>query len=426
MKHLSVGTAKLAIPVPDDFFPYRAWGPRCLTGIHDDLFVRALFLKTSQPLLFIVVETGDIDPAWSSRLAAEVDLTVDQVFISATHTHTAPYIGSYWPENVRDVEKSEQYTISAWNTVVTAAKQAMAKTNPATVQFSVGSCNVNVNRDVPNVDPFTGKVGYSTGQNFHGPSDKRVHVICFSGEDGNPIAVLFNYAVHSSVLFGTDQKDGGQLISGDLAGHAMQYVETVLGHNCVAMFAMAPAANQDPRYSGAYMYFDSIGHMQRKDFGLGSYALADSLGRELAAEVTAISNSGTPLHGTIAAKTDTVWTPGKVKKEGPGMSPPFSPEDFEPAEPVPVPIGAVRLGNVLIVTIGCEITSHIGEEIETALASVGFDHIFVITQCNGSSSYMADDDGYAKVTFTAKASHMMPGASGYLTNAITKIAAALH
>ena len=201
----------------------------------------------------------------------------------------------------------------------------------------------------------------------------------------------------------------------------MRRIEQELG--CIALFAMAPAADQDPRYSGAVMYIDGDGKMHREDFGMGAYALVESLGGELGTEVIALCRQpGETLSAAIRCRTDEVWVPGKVKKEGPGVPPPTSPADYEPADPVPVPIGTVRIGDVLIVAVGCEINTGIGTEIEEALSHSGYEKVYIITQCNGSSSYMADDGCYEKVTFTAKASHMMPGASRYLTRGITSLA----
>ena len=57
-----VGTAKLAIPYPEDFFPYHSWGPRRLVGVHDDLCVRVIYICDHGELLMVSVENGDIDP----------------------------------------------------------------------------------------------------------------------------------------------------------------------------------------------------------------------------------------------------------------------------------------------------------------------------------------------------------------------------
>ena len=55
------------------------------------------------------------------------------------------------------------------------------------------------------------------------------------------------------------------------------------------------------------------------------------------------------------------------------------------------------------------------------LARMGHKNVWIITQCNGASSYMADEESYKKVTFTAKASYMMPGASRQLIEGVLSL-----
>lgn len=371
----------------------------------------------------VSVENGDIDPNWIQTLSKATEVPENRIMIWATHTHTAPYIGGYWPERVRDVEKTEEYTRLAWETVVAAVTEAKQNPVRAGIQFGMGSCDVNVNRDVIGEDPRTGEISYSTGQNYHGFSDKRVAVLRFVGENGSPLAVVFSYGVHSSVLFGTRMKDGGQLVSGDLAGSAMRHAEHLLGGDVIAMFAMAPAADQGPRHLGSYMDFDLSGNMQPVDYGMGAHAIADTLGRELGAEVYHIYNTmkdNLPVSQMMSG-SKTIIVPGKEKNEGPGVKVPVSAADYIPAEPVPIPISLTAMGPLVLVGIGCESASGNIPRIEQLLREKGFQHALIITQCNGSSSYMSDREGYQNFTFSAKASHMMPGAEELLLQGLSAL-----
>lgn len=419
-----VGTAKLAIPYPEDFFPYHSWGPRRLVGVHDDLYVRVIYLSAPGELLLVSVENGDIDPLWVGKLAEASGVAEENILLSATHTHTAPYIGGYWPEDVDDVEKSERYTVKAWETVVEAVKRAMRETVPAALQYGVGSCDVNVNRDRPMKDPETGKTVYRIGKNIHGYSDKSVPVLRFLREDGTSAAVLFNYGVHSSILFATDMAPGGQLASGDLAGCAMSRVEQALGHGAVAMFTLAPAADQNARHIGTFMDVDENGKRRGGNYGSGSYIVVDLLGRELADEVLDVCEglSSSCAAETIRTVTETVYVPGKEKKEGPGAKWPESPAEYEPADPVPLPLAVTAIGELALVSIGCETSSANAPEIKRILREKGFRDAVIITQCNGSSSYMSDAKGYQVVTFSARASHMMPEAVDCLYAGVEKLA----
>lgn len=407
-----VGTAKLAIPYPEDFFPYHSWGPRRLTGIHDDLHVRVIYISEPGELLMVSLENGDIDPLWVEKLAEVSGVAEENILISATHTHTAPYIGGYWPEDVDDVEKSEKYTVKAWDAMVEAVKKAMSETVPASLQYGVGNCDVNVNRDMPMKDPETGKTSYRVGKNVHGYSDKNVYVMRFLREDGKTAAVLFNYGVHSSILFAANMEAGGQLASGDLAGRAMSCIEDAMGNDVVAMYTLAPAADQDARHLATFTYMDENGEIRHGDYGAGSYIVVDLLGRELADEVLDVCKglSGARTEEHIQTVTETIFVPGKIKKDGPNQKWPESPTEYEPSEPVPLPLAITAIGDLAIVSIGCEVSSKNAPEIKRIMSEKGFLDTIIVTQCNGSSSYMSDPEGYQVVTFSAMASHMMPEA----------------
>lgn len=422
------GAAKKVVPTPEDLFPYHSWGPRRLTGTHDDLLVRAIYFKSPGELLLVSVENGDIDPNWPKALSELVQVPEKNIMISVTHTHTAPYIGGYWPENVDDVEKSQRYADLVWETLVQTVKEAMGKTCPVTLQFGYGSCNVNVNRDLPYIDTETGKKKYKKTANIHGYSDKTVEVMRFVRQDGTTLGLLFNYSVHSSMLFGTRLKDGGQLVSGDLAGYAMKRVEKELGEDTVAMFTMAPAADSDPRYNTAWVEFDKeAGEMCWCDYGEGSFAVVDALASELAGEVLLVcSQMKDAACVEIRSAARTIMVPGKRKNdpkrdEENGVKKQSS-EGFEPAEDVPIPLSVVSLGKLALVGIGCETSSQNSPAIRNILKNKGYERSIIVTQCNGSSSYMSDEEGYAFNKFSAMASHMMPEAIQCMYDGIEMLA----
>jgi hypothetical protein len=100
------------------------------------------------------------------------------------------------------------YTATVNDRIVAALRQAKSSLQPVRLGLGTGSADVSINRDV-----FTSQ-GWQMGFNPNGPSDKTVWVVKFEKPSGEPIAVLFNYAVHSTVTL------GNQVVSGDLAGAA--------------------------------------------------------------------------------------------------------------------------------------------------------------------------------------------------------------
>jgi hypothetical protein len=99
-----------------------------------------------------------------------------------------------------------------------------------------GRADINVQRN-----GYNGK-GWG-GADPDGPSDKTVWVVKFESQSGEPIALLMNYAVHSTV--------GGMqntMVTGDLAGAAERFVERHYRDKVVALWTMGPAGDQNPKY----------------------------------------------------------------------------------------------------------------------------------------------------------------------------------
>jgi hypothetical protein len=70
----------------------------------------------------------------------------------------------------------------------------------------------------------------------------------------------------------------------------------------------------------------------------------------------------------------------------------------------------------LLIGIPAEIVTSIGSDIKHCVPE-GFEAV-IITQCNGSFSYMSDDNGYEVLTFEALASHFMPGSARRITEGV--------
>jgi hypothetical protein len=182
------------------------------------------------------------------------------------------------------------------------------------------------------------------------------------------------------------------------------------------MFTMAPAADQNPRYDAAYIKTDENGNKRTVDYGASSYVVVDLQGRQLANAVLTVceSNLGEQETEEVVTVAETIMVPGKEKKEGPGQKWPKSSAEYVPAEPVPLPLALTAIGTLVIVSIGCEVSSGNAARIREIMNENGFSNCVIVTQCNGSSSYMSDPHGYHVVTFSAKASHMMPEAVDFL------------
>jgi len=173
---------------------------RLSTGVHDDLHAKALVLDDGATRLAMVA----CDLIWvpapvvekARRLVeAQSGIPPARVFISATHTHTAPELAGDYAEWLPG-RIAESVAAAARN--LRPARIAAAEASEPTLVF---------NRRFFMTD---GSVGWNPGKRNPkiiapaGPVDPRVSVITVDAEDGAPIATLVNYALHLDTVGGTE------------------------------------------------------------------------------------------------------------------------------------------------------------------------------------------------------------------------------
>ncbi|KAA1011383.1 hypothetical protein FVF58_15725 [Paraburkholderia panacisoli] len=71
-----------------------------------------------------------------------------------------------------------------------------------------------------------------------------MNVIRLEDLDHQPIAVVLNYAVRSSIMNESTLQSGGMPVGADLAGTATRYVEQQYGDKTVALFLIGAARDQ--------------------------------------------------------------------------------------------------------------------------------------------------------------------------------------
>src|SRR4029077_18334754 len=118
-------------------------------------------------------------------------------------------------------------------------KEAHAKLAPATLEVGTGMSLANINRRAR--DP-QGHI--LLGLNPYGPTDRQIGLLRLKRLDGSVMALIANYAMHGTVLWGKNL-----LISGDAPGIVAAYVEEKLG--APMLYINGAAGNMAPIYGGS-------------------------------------------------------------------------------------------------------------------------------------------------------------------------------
>jgi len=106
-----VGASRVKLEYPEGFFPHASSGGRYFIGIHDEIFVRALFIGNEKNMvLLIAVELGEVSGEWLRELSREAEIPPKNIFLTATHTNAVPYADSTWEEEVVDAVQSKAFS----------------------------------------------------------------------------------------------------------------------------------------------------------------------------------------------------------------------------------------------------------------------------------------------------------------------------
>jgi neutral ceramidase len=185
---------------------------RKATAANDPLHARCLVLDDGKTKVALVVVDScmiprDIHDAAKELASKKTGIPAANILISATHTHTAPTLGAVFQS-----DPDEEYIKFLIQKIAVGIETANARLAPAKLAAGVGEePNQVFNRrwkmkeGVLNADPFGGttdKVKMNPGHanpgllEPAGPTDPRVTALSLRTNDGKPLALYANYSLH--------------------------------------------------------------------------------------------------------------------------------------------------------------------------------------------------------------------------------------
>lgn len=203
-------TRRLLLPDLLDRYPLAFWF-KPSEGVHDPIMARTLLLQFGAVrLLWASVDLIGVDPGMvrdlKTRLTAS-GLTYASIIVSASHTHSGP--GTFVRSSLFETLALDRYAPvireRLLNGIVAGARLAEERKGPA---------RIGVGR---------GEVKGITRSRVNLPTDPEVGVLKVVGETGAPVALLWNYAIHGTVL-----GPHNRLLSGDVMGAASETLERLL------------------------------------------------------------------------------------------------------------------------------------------------------------------------------------------------------
>ncbi len=403
---------------------------RIADGVLDELEVNALALECNgkRAVMMCVDHLGiriDLIKKYKATICEKTGLSEDEIFISATHTHTAPKIDFEDPDEI-----TEEYIEFLGERLCDAAVEALADLKPARMGYGTGIApNVAFVRRFRMKD---GSIATNPGVNNPdivepiGEVDERVHVLRFDREGGETV-VLVNFGNHPDVV-------GGCRISADWPGMLRKNTEKALDNVKCIFFNGAQGdvnhVNVHPTggyLNGLFMDFDDVArgyehanYVSRvvlggvlQCFDKVKYVDVDRIGAKIM-DVAFRSNKADPEELPEAHRINDLHIRGRdselpysgmmlttiVAEAGRMVRLENAPEFFE------LPLTCLNIGPVAFFGIPGEPFTGIGTEIKKVC---GFELVMPVCTANGYEGYFPMMDSYIEGGYEARSSRFKAG-----------------
>ena len=259
---LLVGAARVDVTPPPGvrMYGYGARGQNVSTGVHDPLYARAIVLDDgARTAAWVTLDLGYADRPLTRDIRAAVSaaLGFDDVFLTASHTHSGPAFVMDFP-TAADPWVGELRRKIAGAVVEAHGARRAARMGVAWGQVDLGHNRRRVRADGTVEMFWENREGVPTS-----PVDSQVAVVAFDTRDGEPIATLINLAIHPVVL-GPDNLE----YSADFPGAMTALVERRVGGQ--AMFLQGAAGDINPFWDKTPLDEGAWEQMRRMGEGAGA------------------------------------------------------------------------------------------------------------------------------------------------------------
>jgi hypothetical protein len=253
-------------------------------GIHRRLFIQCVIIGADDDAVALLnydlcilsaKQVNEIRAAVQTRIG----LPQEHIWLYVTHNHAAPVTQDFYDREGAD--EVQDYIRALPERSANAAKEAWDARRPARVASGSGTCHIGINRDLNHHGRMV------TGPNPGGFADSEVGVIRLDDLSGRPIAAIVTYGCHPTYLGPTNT-----LISPDYPGVTRDVFESLTGTPCV--FLQAGAGNVGPMRG----FLGDIAEVERCGTILACEAAQTFLGiqtQKTRARVGHVVESGAPL-----------------------------------------------------------------------------------------------------------------------------------
>jgi hypothetical protein len=388
------------VPIP---IAWHAGANKVYDGIHDRVYIRAIVFSDGKTKAALIAADGSefssaFDDEIFARIEKETGIPRNNVFISATNTHSGPtniYSGQDYTKSTLPEVKT--YSDGLKDKFLEAVKEAAKNLKPASIGTGRGQCKMNINRRAPmppNGYPWLGK-------NPDGSCDHEVMVLRINDAKGNIMAAYVNWPCQAAVMGPSSNQ-----LTGDWPGETALYLEKGFEDKAVAVVTAGASADLNPLFGP-----------EGTSFGTTSTS-SDTYGYLLSKEVEKVLKEiKTSPNGTISSSRKSITLPGKLStRDMPGISweetKKLKPGTFKPGPDIEIRVSALKIGNTVFTAITGDVFHEIGLKIKKMSP---YKNTYVVTHTNGWCGYIVTDKAYDEGGYETVSTRIMSGGEKAVT-----------
>src|ERR1051326_4464810 len=233
------------------------------TGSRDPLYARVLVLQAeNQSLVLVDVDLGrPFGPASLHWLRNATRKDVSFLILTATHTHSGPVIQDDYPGG------KPPWETAALEKIAKAVAEARQGLTDAQIGVGYGVAFIGHDRLRINPDGTVTWFERNLTELPTAPVDGTVSVLRIDRTDGQPLAILVNYACHP-VIFGSDNLQ----YSADFPGVMTRSGEQAFDGKPLAFFLQGAPGDINPYFAVTPLEQDAIGMRDQAGRTLGREA----------------------------------------------------------------------------------------------------------------------------------------------------------
>lgn len=322
---LKVGMATTTI-TPKGSYQLRGFSARKdpSTGVYKDLTVSVLVLDNGARRVGLmaidIIHINDAQLEDIRQAAAKAGIPRECMMVNCSHTHCAP-----------DFRSDEKISKMFRERTCGLLKAAVADMREASLDYTVGSCTMAINRRRIGADGMA-----HWGPDPRQPIDTDVPVLRVLSPEGKVRAVVFGYACHPTAM-------GGLEIGPDFPGYARDVVAQA-NPGCLPIFLQGCGGDIKPRSLTDKGKFEYKSHDNLVELG-------HELGR---AVLAAVCVPPPPLDTYLGGVSQMVSLPGKE----------------DPNKPYTIEMQVLRIGDLQIIGANGELCVAIGLHIKRELSDL--------------------------------------------------------